>query len=73
MRNTHCIFTLTLAAAAAVALPLQLQAAQSDPVKDYPTEPVRFIAPFVPGAGTDITTRTIAKKLSEVGNYQAGR
>jgi tripartite-type tricarboxylate transporter receptor subunit TctC len=42
-----------------------LAAAQSDPVKNYPDRPVRFIAPFVAGAGTDTTARTIAQKLSE--------
>ena len=44
--------------------------AQPDPARDYPARPVRFIAPFVPGAGTDITTRTIAKKLAEVWGHQ---
>jgi tripartite-type tricarboxylate transporter receptor subunit TctC len=34
-------------------------------VDKYPTKPIRFIAPFVPGAGTDITARAIAAKLTE--------
>jgi tripartite-type tricarboxylate transporter receptor subunit TctC len=40
-------------------------AATADVAKDYPNHPVRFIVPFVPGAGTDITGRTIAAKLTE--------
>jgi tripartite-type tricarboxylate transporter receptor subunit TctC len=68
MQASQHTFNLVITAAAAAALPLQ--AAQPDPVKDYPNRPVRFIAPFVPGAGTDITTRTIAKKLSEVWGHQ---
>ena len=42
-----------------------LQAAQTDPVANYPNKPIRFIVPFSPGAGTDTTARTIAQKLSE--------
>lgn len=32
--------------------------------QDFPTRPVRFIAPFPPGGGTDILARTIAQQLS---------
>ncbi len=38
---------------------------QAATAQNYPTKPVRFIVPFVPGAGTDTTGRTIAKKLTE--------
>jgi tripartite-type tricarboxylate transporter receptor subunit TctC len=34
-------------------------------VDKYPTKPIRFIAPFVAGGGTDITARAVAAKLTE--------
>lgn len=44
------------------------QAAASEPA--YPTKPVRFLVPFVPGGGTDLTARVIAQKLGEVWGQQ---
>jgi tripartite-type tricarboxylate transporter receptor subunit TctC len=45
-------------------------AAQADLAKDYPNKPIRFVAPFVSGGGTDTTARTIAQKLSEAWGQQ---
>ena len=47
-----------------------LAAAQADPAKGYPNKPVRFISPFVPGAGTDTTARTLAQKLTDAFGQQ---
>jgi len=32
----------------------------------FPSRPIRFIVPFVPGAGTDITARTVALKMADL-------
>lgn len=37
----------------------------ADAVKDYPSKPVRLIAPFTPGAGTDTTARMLAKHMGD--------
>jgi tripartite-type tricarboxylate transporter receptor subunit TctC len=64
MASTIHIRYIVLALAAAWAgIPLA-HAASAD-VDKYPTKPVRFIAPFVPGGGTDITARAVAAKLTE--------
>jgi tripartite-type tricarboxylate transporter receptor subunit TctC len=47
-----------------------LYAAQPDAAKDYPNKPVRLIVPFVPGAGTDMTGRAIAAKLTDRWGHQ---
>ncbi len=60
--NTTVSFLTALCAGTCVAQPAF---AQADAAKDYPNKPVRLIAPFVAGAGTDFTARTIAQKLSE--------
>jgi len=67
----HRLKITVRAAALACALAAQpLVAAQPDSAKGYPNKPVRFIAPFVPGAGTDTTARTIGQKLSDAWGQQ---
>ena len=47
-----------------------LAAAPPDSAAGYPSKPIRFIAPFTPGAGTDTTARSIGAKLAESWNQQ---
>jgi tripartite-type tricarboxylate transporter receptor subunit TctC len=59
-------YSLTAAVfCAATCVAPTLVAAQTDGAANYPSKPIRFIAPFVAGAGTDTTARTIAAKLGE--------
>lgn len=44
--------------------------AQAAGPSSFPNKPIRFIVPFVAGAGTDITARTVAHKLSEAFGQQ---
>lgn len=48
---------------------LGFSAAAQDLAKDYPNKPVRMIVPFPPGGGTDILSRLIATKLTEVSKW----
>jgi len=34
--------------------------------QNFPTGPVRIVAPYPPGGGTDILSRAIAQKLTEI-------
>src|SRR5262245_40972665 len=65
------IWCKSLRAAGTLYLAASLQpAVAADAAQDYPNRPIRFIAPFVAGAGTDPTARTIAQKLSEAWGQQ---
>lgn len=48
---------------------LSFSAAAQDLAKDYPNKAVRMIVPFPPGGGTDILSRVIASKLTEVSKW----
>src|SRR5215204_6121317 len=65
MTQKTTIIAACCAAAFSAAVPVIAGAAQGDPAAGYPSKPVRFICPFAPGAGTDLTARTIAQKLGE--------
>lgn len=58
------IHTLRLAFTALL-IALGPQAARADPAADFPSRPIRFIAPIPAGGSTDVLTRDIARRLQE--------
>src|SRR5262245_47479796 len=38
--------------------------------QQWPTKPIRFVAPFAPGGGTDFIARVAAQKLTEAVKHQ---
>ena len=53
-----------------VALGSTTAAHAASPVDNFSTKPVRLIAPFLAGAGTDITARAVAARLTERWGHQ---
>ena len=70
MTQHHKACALRAVAASLLLVATAATAAQADSVASYPTKPVRFIVPFVAGAGTDTTGRVVAAKLSELWGQQ---
>ncbi len=64
------IFRMLAALCAGACAAPSIWAAQGDTASNYPARPIRFIAPFAPGAGTDTTARSIGAKLSEAWGQQ---
>jgi len=72
IRFKKSVILMSIPLFAGVALAAAPAAAQTttDVAKNYPNKPVRFISPFVPGAGTDTTARTLAQKLTDAWGQQ---
>jgi tripartite-type tricarboxylate transporter receptor subunit TctC len=60
----HSLAALSLAALVAIAVGGAL--AQTDPLANYPSKPIRVIVPFAAGGGNDIFARLVGQKVGEV-------
>ena len=63
-RRTFVAGSIASLAAIGTALPFSAQAQAG-----FPTRPIKFVAPFPPGSGTDINARMFAKKISELAGH----
>ncbi len=55
-----------LLAALALAMPATFAWAQPDPAAGYPNRPIHFVLGFAAGGGTDLLSRIVGPKLSEI-------
>src|SRR5689334_25221473 len=63
------VMTLSGKSLFVIALPL-LGTIAPVSAQTWPTKPIRWISPFAPGGGADITSRVIAQKLGPALNQQ---
>lgn len=53
-----------------LAAALALLAPAAVPAQSYPAKSIRWISPFAPGGGADVTSRATAQKLTETWGQQ---